>query len=257
MMAASDELHSWYFKKEEIRNSPSVLDGLHPSQENTYRIQGVQFIKNLGSTLGMYYMTIATGIIFFHRFYMFRSFQKFPRYVTACSCLFLSGKVEETPKKCQDLLAVACKLLAPEQFVEFAENPKKNLMIFERIVLQTIHFDFIVDAPYSFLTDYIRGLQFDTSITSDKLAHTAGTLVNDSLCTTVCLQWEPEVIAVALIHLAMKMNKCQVVSWANKTVHQKYWWEVHVQGLTTDILEDICHQVLDYYSTPLPQSCFT
>lgn len=248
----ASELNRWYFKKEDIKNAPSVSDGLHPDEENAYRIQGVQFIKNLGSALGMHYMTIATGIIFFHRFYMFRSFKTFPRYVTAFSCFFLSGKVEETPKKCQDMLVTARKLLTPEQFVEFGENPRKNVMIFERIVLQTIHFDFIVDVPYSYLADYIRGLQLDDTITLEKLAQTAWTLINDSFCTTVCLQWEPEVITVALIYLATKMKKCKILSWANRMAHQKYWWEVHMQGLTTDILEDICHQVLDYYSTPLP-----
>ena len=51
--------------------------------------------------LGLHHDTIATGVVFYHRFYMFHSFKKFPRHVTATCCLFLAGKVEETPKKCK------------------------------------------------------------------------------------------------------------------------------------------------------------
>jgi Cyclin, N-terminal domain len=43
--------------------------------------------------MGLGYSTIHTAIVYLHRFYMFHSFKTFPRYVTACSCLFLAGKV--------------------------------------------------------------------------------------------------------------------------------------------------------------------
>ncbi|PAA47300.1 hypothetical protein BOX15_Mlig008844g2 [Macrostomum lignano] len=53
---------------------------------------------------GLTYNTIATGIVFFHRFYMAHSFKKYDRYVVAACALFLAGKVEETPKLCRDLV---------------------------------------------------------------------------------------------------------------------------------------------------------
>ena len=36
------------------------------------------------------------------------------------------------------------------------------------------------------------------------------TFVNDSLCTTLCLQWEPEIIAIAVMYLAAKLSKFEV-----------------------------------------------
>ena len=47
--------------------------------------------------------TMATGAVYYHRFYMFHSFQDFNRYVVSTCCLFLAGKAEETPKKCRDI----------------------------------------------------------------------------------------------------------------------------------------------------------
>jgi hypothetical protein len=47
----------------------------------------------------------ATASVYFHRFYMFRSLTDYPPRIAVLGCLFLAGKVEETPKKCKDLLS--------------------------------------------------------------------------------------------------------------------------------------------------------
>lgn len=44
--------------------------------------------------------------------------------VTACCCLFLAGKVEETPKKCKDIIKTAKSLLTDQKFGTFGEDPK-------------------------------------------------------------------------------------------------------------------------------------
>ena len=46
--------------------------------------------------------------------------------VTGASCLFLAGKVEETPKKCRDVLKVAQQSLTDKRFKTFGENPRVN-----------------------------------------------------------------------------------------------------------------------------------
>lgn len=76
----------------------------------------------------------------------------------------------------------------------------------------------------------------------------AWTFVNDSLCTTLCLQWEPEIIAVALMYLAGKLSKFEVVDWVGRTQRHLFWWDMFVEDVTMSLLEDICHQVLDLYS---------
>ncbi|XP_023713761.1 cyclin-K [Cryptotermes secundus] len=78
----------------------------------------------------------------------------------------------------------------------------------------------------------------------------AWTFVNDSLCTTLSLQWEPEVIAVALLYLAGKFIKFDVIDWSGRTAEHLHWWDMFVEDLTIDLLEDIGHQVLDLYTEP-------
>lgn len=112
--------------------------------------------------------------------------------VTACCCLFLAGKVEETPKKCKDIIKIAREKLSDEKFRQFGDDPKvglvfiyvfmnvwqheiwssstscvyKNACLFqeevmtlERILLQTIKFDLQVEHPYGFLLKYAKSLR--------------------------------------------------------------------------------------------------
>ncbi|XP_076392628.1 cyclin K [Megachile rotundata] len=237
----------WYYEKKELRNTPSIQDGIDYETECRYRKEGARFIIDTGTKMDLGYNTMATGVVYFHRFYMFHSFKNFPRYVTACCCLFLAGKVEETPKKCKDIIKTAKTLLTDQKFMTFGEDPKEEVMTLERILLQTIKFDLQVEHPYSYLLKYAKCLKGDKN-KLQKMVQMAWTFVNDSLCTTLSLQWEPEIIAVALMYLAGKLSKFEVVDWNGRQPKHLRWWDMFVEDVTMDLLEDICHQVLDLYS---------
>uniref|UniRef100_A0A8B9Y7Z9 Cyclin-K n=1 Tax=Bos mutus grunniens TaxID=30521 RepID=A0A8B9Y7Z9_BOSMU len=236
----------WYWDKKDLAHTPSQLEGLDPATEARYRREGARFIFDVGTRLGLHYDTLATGIIYFHRFYMFHSFKQFPRYVTGACCLFLAGKVEETPKKCKDIIKTARSLLNDVQFGQFGDDPKEEVMVLERILLQTIKFDLQVEHPYQFLLKYAKQLKGDKN-KIQKLVQMAWTFVNDSLCTTLSLQWEPEIIAVAVMYLEGRLCKFEIQEWTSKPMYRR-WWEQFVQDVPVDVLEDICHQILDLYS---------
>lgn len=119
-------------------------------------------------------------------------------------------------------------------------------MVLERILLQTIKFDLQVEHPYQFLLKYAKQLKGDKN-KIQKLVQMAWTFVNDSLCTTLSLQWEPEIIAVAVMYLAGRLCKFEIQEWTSKPMYRR-WWEQFVQDVPVDVLEDICHQILDLYS---------
>ncbi|XP_045064934.1 cyclin-K-like isoform X2 [Coregonus clupeaformis] len=245
----------WYWDKNDLAHTPSQSEGLDPATEARYRREGARFIFDVGTRLGLHYDTLATGIIYFHRFYMFHSFKQFPRYVTGGCCLFLAGKVEETPKKCKDIIKTARSLLNDIQFAQFGDDPKEEVMVLERILLQTIKFDLQVEHPYQFLLRYakqLKDLKYFRSVSGDKnkvqkLVQMAWTFVNDSLCTMLSLQWEPEIIAVAVMYLAGRLCKFDIQEWMSKQSSRR-WWEQFVQDVPVELLEDICHQILDLYS---------
>ncbi|KAL3874457.1 hypothetical protein ACJMK2_037468 [Sinanodonta woodiana] len=239
----------WYYEKKEIKNSPSFQDGIDSGTEARYRRDGARFIIDAGTKMGLRNDTCGTGVVYFHRFYMFHSFREFPRFVTAACCLFLAGKVEETPKKCKDIIKISQQLLTPAHFATFGDDPKEEVMTLERILLQTIKFDLQVEHPYSYLLKFAKGIKADKEKVQ-KLVQMAWTFINDSLCTTLSLQWEPEIIAVSMMYLGTRLNKLDVTDWTGRIPGSKQkWWETFIEDLSVELMEDICHQVLDLYSS--------
>ncbi|KAH0503490.1 Cyclin-K [Microtus ochrogaster] len=236
----------WYWDKKDLARTPSQLEGLDAATEAQYRREGACFIFDVGIRLGLPYGTKATGITYFHRFYMFHSFKRFPRHVTGAACLFLAGKVEETPKKCNDIIKTAHSLLNDVQRGEFGDEPVKQVLLLEKILLQTIQFDLEVKHPYQYLLRYAKHLKGNKE-KIQKLVQMAWTFVNDSLCTTLSLQWEPEIIAVAVMYLAEHLRKFKIQEMTSKPMYKR-WWEQFVEDLSVDILEDIGHQILDLYT---------
>jgi hypothetical protein len=188
---------------------------------------------------------MATGVVFFHRFYMFHSFNEFPRYIMATCCLFLAGKVEETPKKCKDLIKSAKTYLESKSLKKHAEyfndECMKEIMTYEKILLQTIKFDLQVDHPYSYLLKYAKTLRGDQEQIRSMVQMAWG-FINDSYCTTLCLQWEPEIVAIALMYLTSKLTRVEITDWLDKkeNFNKQNWWDQFVEDLEINILEGWC-----------------
>lgn len=63
----------WFFTQDEVLSSPSILDGLPPTEERLRRAKGVNFIYQAGIILELPQITLFVAGVFFHRFYMRRS----------------------------------------------------------------------------------------------------------------------------------------------------------------------------------------
>ncbi|XP_051155919.1 cyclin-K-like isoform X2 [Leptopilina boulardi] len=239
-----------YFEKEELVNTPSLRDGINGETETQYRKEGINFIRNMGEKLSLGYNTIATAVVYFQRFYMAHSFTEFPLYITACSSLFLAGKAEETPKRSKDLLKAAWDIFSNEANViieKFGETPRESVMKCESVLLQTVNFEFDIEHPYKYLVKYAKYLKGEkTKIQT--IVQMAWNFVNDSLSTTLCLEWEPEVIAIALINVSAKLNKFKIDDWKGRKPNHTKWCDLFILNLDNTVLEDIGLQILDLYS---------
>ena len=136
-------------------------------------------------------LTIATALVFYHRFYAFKSYEHHERFVLSTTALFLASKVEETPRKLKDVVGEALKnwnkhvkdYRVPEPESREVHELKEKVLVTERILLQTIGFDLSIEHPYRPLLAYVK------SITGTRdLAQIAWNFINDSYRTTACLQ---------------------------------------------------------------------
>ena len=242
-----------YFDEDQLKNSPSFIDGIEANLEKKFRTDGVKFIMNLGARLGLGHITIATGATYFHRFYMRNSFKTSPRYhLTACACLFLAGKVEETMKRANVLMHFAKIVLHEihgndDIFNSFGDDPKKEMFEVECFLLVTLKFDLELEHPYQYLEKYASIFKAPKNIV-EEVVQMAWGFMNDSLCcTTLCIQFQPEIVAVALLSGACRMKALDINDWNGKTPGMNKWWEMFVEGMTQKDMDDIGTKILGMY----------
>uniref|UniRef100_A0ACD6A1A9 Uncharacterized protein n=1 Tax=Avena sativa TaxID=4498 RepID=A0ACD6A1A9_AVESA len=175
---------SWYFSRKEIEeNSLSRRDGIDLKKESYLRKSYCTFLQDFGMRLKVPQVTIATAIVFCHRFFLRQSHAKNDRQIIATVCMFLAGKVEETPRPLKDVVLISYEIIhkkdpaavARIKQKEVYEQQKELLLIGERLVLVTLGFDMNVHHPYKPLVEAIKKFK----VAQNALAQVAWNFVND------------------------------------------------------------------------------
>ncbi|XP_010276770.1 PREDICTED: cyclin-T1-3-like [Nelumbo nucifera] len=241
----SEEVGRWYLSRREIEeNSASRRDGIDLKKETYLRKSYCTFLQDLGMRLKVPQVTIATAIIFCHRFFLRQSHAKNDRRTIATVCMFLAGKVEETPRPLKDVILVSYEIIhkkdpAAVQRIkqkEVYEQQKELILLGERVVLATLGFDLNVHHPYKPLVEAIKKFK----VAQNALAQVAWNFVNDGLRTSLCLQFKPHHIAAGAIFLAAKFLKVKLPSDG-----EKVWWQEF--DVTPRQLEEVSNQMLELY----------
>ncbi|KAF8396401.1 hypothetical protein HHK36_018018 [Tetracentron sinense] len=153
--------------------------------------------------------------------YLLFSYTCFPTIATVS--MFLSCKMEETPRLLRDVIVVGYETMyrrdpAATRRIKQNEVYKKQkelILIGERLLLATIAFDLNIQLPYKPLVAALKRLK----IPHNDLAKVAWNFVNDWLWTTLCLQYKPHYIAAGSLFLAAKLHKVKLPSERGKV-----WW---------------------------------
>jgi len=257
---------------------PSVLAGMSEKEEALKRRKTCRFIEEVGRVLKLPRVSVATAMVFFHRFYAKHSFQEHERFEVAIASILLAAKTEESPKKLHVVISEALKVKARGMQAGRISQPppgsggsngaavsptsagtidpkseefnklKERILLLERIILHTIGFELSIDHPYKFLVDMCKRLVHKRQIeyvnpedragtggggvgagggaSTSSSAHMYGQMLNrmvqysmnfanDSMQTSLCLQFEPEVIATACVYLAGQFAKVRPTGGAS------------------------------------------
>ena len=88
----------WICSQEYVKNgTPSRIDGLSLISEMTFRRKGTNFIRHVSNHLKIKPICKETAYVYFHRFFMLRSFKKCDSIRFAMASLFLACKFEDVP----------------------------------------------------------------------------------------------------------------------------------------------------------------
>ncbi|KAF8333429.1 cyclin-like protein [Cantharellus anzutake] len=254
-----------YFNPDEVAYLCDRQRGkMTESQESKARIQACSFIEVVGSKIGFPRATIATAQTLFNRFHMFYPWKEFNYSDVTMATLYVSSKLHDTLKKPRDLLMVSYAVRFPELAAKVKhgggevdidpstiEADRRRLLAIERLVMETVCFNFRVRLPFSYVIKVARELKVGKHLT--KLAWR---LAIDSHRTMAPLQYPPHVIALASIFLAALLDLRESVHLFPtepedrssqeivEMLAEKGQWEQKFHAQTQD-LEEICHFLLD------------
>ncbi|XP_062009905.1 cyclin-T1-4-like isoform X2 [Rosa rugosa] len=119
-------------------------------------------------------------------------------------------------------VTIACAMMLCHRFFmrqshaknDWKEVFKELILVAEILLLSTIGFDFEMKLPYMSLVEALRRLDLFSV-----LAERAWNYVNDCLCTSLCLQYEPNYIAAGSLFLAAEIEKVKLPKEEGKV-----WW---------------------------------
>ncbi|KAK3242423.1 hypothetical protein CYMTET_47888 [Cymbomonas tetramitiformis] len=166
-----------------------------------YRLSYCKFLRESGIRLQVPQLTIATATVFTHIFFCHQSHAHHDHKIVAAACLFLAGKVEETPKALQQVISTTYQI----------KNRKDKAWRREHKVAAA------EKGSVGSREGAIRKLQANRELTQ-----IAWNLVNDSYSTLLSLQFEPLKLAVVAITLAAELLKYNIGSTGENG--EKPWW---------------------------------
>ncbi|KAJ1277777.1 hypothetical protein BS78_04G029100 [Paspalum vaginatum] len=256
MGAAWDEggerFGSWYLSREEVeRGSPSRRDGIGAAKEAELRATYCSFIRDVCVRLQLPQITLSTAILLCHRFYLRQSHAKNEWQTVATVCVFLASKIEDTPCSVKHVAIVAYETMyrknpdAAKRIREEEVRAKQEALILvgETLLLSTIRFDFNIQHPYEPLKLALKNL----GISQKEVRQTAMSLINDTLPTTLGVQFKPHYIAAGSLFLAAKFHNVMLPSQNGRV-----WW--HEFDVAPKQLQAVTQQMSELFKKRDPCS---
>ncbi|KAK4128673.1 cyclin-like protein [Parathielavia appendiculata] len=242
----------WFFTADEVLSTPSIVEGLLPSEERLRRAKGVNFIYQAGILLDLPQITLWVAGVFFHRFYMRYSMMEekggIHHYNIAATALFLANKTEENCRKTKDvIIAVAkvaqknTKLIIDEQSKEYWKW-RDSILTYEELMLEALTFDLTVDNPYMRLYEYFGRLDL---LHNKRLRDSTWAFCNDACLTVLPLMLNARDIAIAAIFFATAVTGEKI-----DDVNGQAWWQ-YLRGSETHTVRAVQFMTDFYKENPL------
>jgi hypothetical protein len=234
-----------YLSKEELKDSPSRRDNIHPSEENTRIANGVVMIQDIVISIeenltkqnklkGKLKEVYITGALYFQCFFWAHSLKKFDFEHVALACTLLASKVEERKLGIGHIIASYKNIkkvahhdqmkrhaqeqrAAPPQFVLLEnEDLRKRVFFLENLLADVIGYSFAVKTAHNRLSEILKAIlkhamvEWNTDL-QNSVFIACWNYANDHMKRwPMPLSYPPQTIAVAIVHLVFQQHKITI-----------------------------------------------
>ncbi|KAK5990612.1 Cyclin pch1 [Cladobotryum mycophilum] len=209
--------NQWFFTTDEVQSTPTIIDGVVPSEERLRRAKGVNFIYQAGVMLDLPQITLWVAGVFFHRFFM-----RFSMNIAA-TALFLANKVEENCRKTKDIIIAVARVAQKNAKLAIDEQSKEywrwrdSILTYEEVMLEQLTFDLMIDNPYRHLFELLGQLDM---VHNKNLRQAAWAFCNDACLTALPLHIEARDVAISSIFFASVHTNQQIDDFNGQA-----WWK--------------------------------
>ncbi|EIN12726.1 cyclin-like protein [Punctularia strigosozonata HHB-11173 SS5] len=259
--ASHSKYHHPYFTAEEIEYLSEKQRGkLSATQEEKARQQACAFAEAIGARVGFPRKTIATAQTLYHRFHLFFPRKDFHYHDVILASLYVSTKMHDTLKKPREILMVSYAVRFPELAAKSrsiageldmdpatVEADRQRLLAVERLILETICFNFTSRMPFPYVIKIGKVLR-----APKKLTKLTWRLAVDCHRTLMPLRYPPHVIALGSFYTAALLSSFErapsdFVAEATRivnTLNRAGPWQNQFRADVYDI-DEIAHAILD------------
>lgn len=253
---------------EEWSRSVHQDDGLTKEKERSIRNDAVTFMTLYGIFSGLTQITIAKGIFIFHKYSKLISFKKFDCILYSAVCIFITAKLDDKPKELKESIKLFDYMfktykklkekvpdgtmveLGTEHFSKEAYSAfrldqltwkllEEKFVAAESDILKTTGYDFEIELPYKYL-DLVKTMKFIPDATFLKITNN---FINDSWRTTICLYYEPRLIALAALNLAQKYCDLKL----EDLEQNQPWYKCFGTDVERKEIEDATNYLMEVY----------
>ncbi|KAI9464171.1 cyclin-like protein [Boletus coccyginus] len=261
--ASSSKYHHPYFTMSEVEYLSEKQRGkLSATQEEKVRQQACGFLEVVGAKIGFPRRTIATAQNLFHRFHLFFPRKDFSYYDVTLAALYVSTKMHDTLKKPREILMVSYAVRFPELAAKSktlggevdmdpmtVEHDRQRLLAVERLILETICFNFTSKMPFPYVFKLGRKLG-----ASKMLIKFAWRLAIDCHRTLVPIMYPPNTVALGCLYTSALLLTLETPPPSNpiddsarhivSLLKEKTDWE-QTYMVEAEDLQEIAHLIID------------
>ncbi|XP_040178814.1 cyclin-Q [Rana temporaria] len=234
----------------EVEAGSSVVSDEDKAVKTHFKV--TRFIMEAGVKLGMQSIPIATACTIYHKFFHESVLDEYDPYLVAMSAIYLAGKVEEQHLRTRDIINVCHRYLNPgsdplEVDTKFWEL-RDSIVQCELLVLRLLHFRVSFNHPHKYLLHYlvsVKNWMNRHSWERNPIATASWSLLRDSYHGDICLRYEAQHIAVAVIYFALQ---CYGVEVQGSDSAENQWWKVFSEDITRTTINDIISELINIYT---------